>query len=345
MLSYANRVKVCILSRKHMRYSTMVQKGSPYQPKGSPYWPALQELEGREPHRSLQNLSVVMASSEDELIGIPFPEHSSDLLSNLNEQRLRGSIGSSKTFRDVCQLDFLKPDALGALLDFAYTATLTISNSSMRDVLRAARLLEIPCVVDACMEILRCNGTSWEEMGGDTEDLEGFIRARQYLDFFGAQENGEDATPPPEVDSPPPPIHSMPQPQKPVQLIPRKHRRKFLQVNPSQRNQNGGPYLVEDESMERANSPAEAPSPSELVPSDGSYGRFTPDLGLGGQHIFVPPSPPEDLLSDEEPPEMMYPTSLDIDNPESLSVSPDGADKLVRKRRSQMPRSALCATK
>ncbi|XP_073408476.1 zinc finger and BTB domain-containing protein 7B [Dendrobates tinctorius] len=312
-----------------------------------------------------------MASSEDELIGIPFPEHSSDLLSNLNEQRLRGVLcditiktqgleyrthravlaacshyfrklftgarGSGKTFRDVCQLDFLKPDALGALLDFAYTATLTISNSNMRDVLRAARLLEIPCVVDACMEILRCNGSSWEEMGGDTEDLEGFIRARQYLECYGAQENGEDATPPPEADSPPPPIHSMLQPQKPVQLIPRKHRRKFLQVNPSQRIQNGSPNLMEDESMERADSPAEAPSPSELVPSDSSYGRFTPDHGLGGHHIFVPPSPPDDLLSDEEPSEIMYPTPLDIDNPESLSVSLDGTDKLVRKRRSQMP--------
>ncbi|XP_075699674.1 zinc finger and BTB domain-containing protein 7B [Rhinoderma darwinii] len=312
-----------------------------------------------------------MASSEDELIGIPFPEHSCDLLSSLNEQRHRGVLcdvtirtqgleyrthravlaacsqyfrklftgtRSGKRSRDVCQLDFLKPDALAALLDFAYTATLTISNANMRDVLRAARLLEIPCVVEACVEILRCNG-GWEEKSGDAEDLEGFIRARQYLDRFGAQENGEDTTTTsPEAESPPP-VHSMPLPQKPLQFIPRKHRRKFLQVNPSQRAQNGGPYVVEDESMDRADSPAEAPSPGELPPSDSSlnYERFTPDNGLGGHHIFVPPSPPEDILSDEEPSEMMYATALDAGNPESVSASPDGADKLVRKRRSQMP--------
>lgn len=312
-----------------------------------------------------------MASSEDELIGIPFPEHSSDLLSSLNEQRHRGVLcditiktqgleyrthravlaacshyfqklftgarGGGKASRDVCQLDFLKPDALGALLDFAYTATLTISKANMRDVLRAARLLEIPCVVEACVDILRCNSSTWEEMDGDAEDLESFIRARQYLECYGTQENGEDANPPLEADSPPPPVHSMPLQQKPVQLIPRKHRRKFLQVNPSQRAQNGGPYLLEDESMERADSPVEALSPAELPPNDGSYERFTPDHGLGGQHIFVPPSPPEDILSDEEPPEMMYATPLDAENPESVSASPDGADKLVRKRRSQMP--------
>uniref|UniRef100_A0A8B9DKX5 BTB domain-containing protein n=1 Tax=Anser cygnoides TaxID=8845 RepID=A0A8B9DKX5_ANSCY len=31
-----------------------------------------------------------MASPEDDLIGIPFPEHSSELLSSLNEQRQLG---------------------------------------------------------------------------------------------------------------------------------------------------------------------------------------------------------------------------------------------------------------
>ncbi|XP_069805830.1 zinc finger and BTB domain-containing protein 7B [Dendropsophus ebraccatus] len=301
-----------------------------------------------------------MASSEDELIGIPFPEHSSDLLSSLNEQRHRGVLcditiktqgleyrthravlaACSHYFRklftgprvagaagrDVCELDFLKPDALGALLDFAYTATLTISNANMRDVLRTARLLEIPCVVEACVEILRCNGCSWEEMSGDAEDLECFIRARQYLECFITQENGQEASPPPaEADSPPPalpPIQPMPLPQKPVQLIPRKHRRKFLQVNPSQREKNGAHYLLEEE--ERAESPAEEVAPSEHLPHRE-------------QHIFVPPSPPDDILSDEENPELMYPAPLDAEHPESVSVSPDGGDKLVRKRRSQMP--------
>lgn len=302
-----------------------------------------------------------MATSEDELIGIPFPEHSSDLLSCLNEQRHRGVLCDitiktqgleyrthravlaacsqyfrklftgappAKSSRNVCQLDFLKPDALGALLDFAYTATLTISNANMRDVLRAARLLEIPCVVEACVEILQCNGGR-EEMGGDAEDLEGFLRARQYLECYGLQENGEDATPPPEAESSL--LLPMAVPQK---LIPRRVRRKFLQVNPSR-----APYIVDDDSAERAESPPDAPSPAELPPSDGSlnYERFTPNNGLGSQHMFVPPSPPDEILSDEEPTDMTFLGPLDPEHPELTASSLDGTDKLVRKRRSQMP--------
>ncbi|KAM5129073.1 zinc finger and BTB domain-containing protein 7B [Mantella aurantiaca] len=307
-----------------------------------------------------------MASSEDELIGIPFPEHSSDLLSSLNEQRHRGVLcditiktqgleyrthravlaACSQYFRklftgappgkpprDVCQLDFLKPDALGALLDFAYTATLTISNANMRDVLRAARLLEIPCVVEACVEILRCSGGREEEAGGEEEDLEGFLRARQYLERYGTQENGEDAA---EAESALLPALAMPLPHKPVQLIPRRGRKKFLQVNPSQRQQNGSPYMADDDSRERAESPAEVPSPPDMPPGD--YQRYAPDNGLGGPHnMFVPPSPPDEILSDEEPTDMSFLGSLDAEHPELTASSLDGADKLVRKRRSQMP--------
>lgn len=313
-----------------------------------------------------------MATSEDELIGIPFPEHSSDLLSCLNEQRHRGVLcditiktqgleyrthravlaacsqyfrklftgaPSGKSSRDVCTLDFLKPDALGALLDFAYTATLTISNANMRDVLRAARLLEIPCVVEACVEILRCNGGR-EELGADAEDLESFLRARQYLECYGTQENGEDASPPPDAESNQLPVLPMPLPQKHVQLIPRKGRRKFLQVNPSQRSiHNDNPYIVDDDSTERAESPTDAPSPSELPPNDGSLHceRFASDNVLGVQHMFVPPSPPEEILSDEEPTDMTFLGGLDPEHPELTASSLDGTDKLVRKRRSQMP--------
>ncbi|KAM4690781.1 LOW QUALITY PROTEIN: zinc finger and BTB domain-containing protein 7B [Rhinophrynus dorsalis] len=304
-----------------------------------------------------------MGSSEDDLIGIPFPEHSSDLLSSLNEQRHRGVLcditiktrgleyrthravlaASSHYFRklftgvqrrqlqSVCQLDFLKPDALGALLDFAYTATLTISNANMRDVLRAARLLEIPCVVDACMEILQCNGHH-EEMGGDAEDLEGFLRARQYLECYASQENGEDHRLTSETDSPSPATLNIPVPHKSVQLIPRRGRKKFLQVKPS-RNQNGSPYRME----ERVASPAEAPSPTEVPPADSSlsYDRFSADNGIGVQQIFVPPSPRE-ILSDEEISDMGCLRPMDLENSE-LAASLDGSDKLVRKRRSQMP--------
>ncbi|KAI3360507.1 hypothetical protein L3Q82_002394 [Scortum barcoo] len=134
--------------------------------------------------------SVAMSPGEDGLIGIPFPEHSNELLSHLNDQRRAGLLcdltlmsrgarypthrsvmaAVSLYFRrlfgteegggeggggfSVCQLDCVAPDALDALLEFAYTATLTIPSSGMRDVLRGAQLLGIQCVADACRDIL-----------------------------------------------------------------------------------------------------------------------------------------------------------------------------------------------
>lgn len=131
-----------------------------------------------------------MSPGEDGLIGIPFPEHSNELLSHLNNQRRTGLLcdltltsrgarypthrsvmaAVSLYFRrlfgteegggeggggfSVCQLDFVAPDALDALLEFAYTATLTIPSSAMRDVLRGAQFLGIQCVADACRDIL-----------------------------------------------------------------------------------------------------------------------------------------------------------------------------------------------
>ncbi|XP_040900490.1 zinc finger and BTB domain-containing protein 7B isoform X2 [Toxotes jaculatrix] len=139
-----------------------------------------------------------MSPGEDGLIGIPFPEHSNELLSRLNDQRRTGLLcdltltsrgarypthrsvmaAVSLYFRrlfgaeegggeggggfSVCQLDCVAPDALYALLEFAYTATLTIPSSGMRDVLRGAQLLGIQCVADACRDIL-----------GETAEAEG----------------------------------------------------------------------------------------------------------------------------------------------------------------------------
>ncbi|XP_034466218.1 zinc finger and BTB domain-containing protein 7B isoform X1 [Hippoglossus hippoglossus] len=141
---------------------------------------------------------VAMSPGEDGLIGIPFPEHSNELLSHLNDQRrtgllcdltltsrgarypthrsvmaavslyFRGLFGAEEGGGEggggfsVCQLDCVAPDALDALLEFAYTATLTIPSSGMRDVLRGAQLLGIQCVADACRDIL-----------GETAEAEG----------------------------------------------------------------------------------------------------------------------------------------------------------------------------
>uniref|UniRef100_A0A3P9I055 Zinc finger and BTB domain-containing protein 7B n=2 Tax=Oryzias latipes TaxID=8090 RepID=A0A3P9I055_ORYLA len=146
---------------------------------------------------------VAMSPGEDGLIGIPFPEHSNELLSHLNDQRrtgilcdltltsrgarypthrsvmaavslyFRGLFGAEEAGGEVgggfsvCQLDCVAPDALDALLEFAYTATLTIPSSGMRDVLRGAQLLGIQCVADACRDIL---GETAEAEGEKTEE-------------------------------------------------------------------------------------------------------------------------------------------------------------------------------
>ncbi|XP_029694629.1 LOW QUALITY PROTEIN: zinc finger and BTB domain-containing protein 7B [Takifugu rubripes] len=151
---------------------------------------------------------VVMSPGEDGLIGIPFPEHSSELLSHLNDQRRAGLLcdltltsrgarypthrsvmaavslyfrqlfGSEEGGADrgggfsVCQLDCVAPDALDALLEFAYTATLTIPSSGMRDVLQGAQLLGIQCVADACRDILGETAEAEKEFLGEPRVLQ-----------------------------------------------------------------------------------------------------------------------------------------------------------------------------
>lgn len=148
-----------------------------------------------------------MSPGEDGLIGIPFPEHSNELLSHLNDQRRTGLLcdltltshgarypthrsvmaAVSLYFRrlfgaeagggeggggfSVCQLDCVAPDALDALLEFAYTATLTIPSSGMRDVLRGAQLLGIQCVADACRDILGETAEAEGETAEEQKDL------------------------------------------------------------------------------------------------------------------------------------------------------------------------------
>ncbi|KAG7456820.1 hypothetical protein MATL_G00239990 [Megalops atlanticus] len=164
-------------------------------------------------------------------VGIPFPEHSADLLGGLNEQRLSGRLcdvllvtqdrefpahrsvlascssyfhklftsGAAADRQSVYTIDFVRADALAALLDFAYTATLTVSHASVGAVLSAARLLEIPPVRDVCTHLLDTKVLSppaGREQGEEDEedDEEGGkvgggeqasrLQAREYLEFF-----------------------------------------------------------------------------------------------------------------------------------------------------------------
>ncbi|XP_068430429.1 zinc finger and BTB domain-containing protein 7C [Clinocottus analis] len=138
---------------------------------------------------------------EEDLIGIPFPNHSSDVLCSLNEQRRQGLLcdvvlivrdqeyrthrsvlaACSQYFKKlftvvtdggggggggdhhhaaaaVYEIDFVAPDPLTAILEFAYTSTLTVTASNVKDILNAARMLEIPCIVNVCLEIMDSGG-------------------------------------------------------------------------------------------------------------------------------------------------------------------------------------------
>ncbi len=191
---------------------------------------------------------------EEGPVGIPFPEHSADLLGSLNRQRLSGLLcdvllvaqerefpahrsvlASCSTYfhklftsglaadrQKVYALDFVRPEALAALLDFAYTATLTVSRNSVVDILSAARVLDISPIQDVCTHLLDTKVlsplvgnvflTSWlmnvsehyddivpfllqagseqeedqeEEKRGNNGIEQGIqLRAREYLEFF-----------------------------------------------------------------------------------------------------------------------------------------------------------------
>ncbi|KAM6921581.1 zinc finger and BTB domain-containing protein 7A isoform 2-T3 [Xenentodon cancila] len=178
--------------------------------------------------------------AEEGPVGIPFPEHSADVLGSLNKQRLSGLLcdvllvtqdrefpahrsvlascssyfhklftsGAAADQQNIYSIDFVAAEALGALLDFAYTATLTVSHSSVADILAAAHLLEIPPVQDVCTHLLDTKVLSppvGNEQRNEDEEGKGTggkeqgnrVRAQEYLEYFqrGAHWSSSCSTP------------------------------------------------------------------------------------------------------------------------------------------------------
>nr|XP_015827026.2 zinc finger and BTB domain-containing protein 7A [Nothobranchius furzeri]XP_015827027.2 zinc finger and BTB domain-containing protein 7A [Nothobranchius furzeri] len=180
--------------------------------------------------------------TEEGPVGIPFPEHSADILGGLNKQRLSGLLcdvllvtqdrefpahrsvlascssyfhklftsGAVADQQNIYSIDFVAAEALGALLDFAYTATLTVSQNSVADILAAAHLLEISPVQDVCTHLLdtkvlsppagnerRDENGDGEGKGREVEEQGNRIRAREYLEYFqrGAHWSSSCSTP------------------------------------------------------------------------------------------------------------------------------------------------------
>ncbi|XP_067317941.1 zinc finger and BTB domain-containing protein 7A-like [Anolis sagrei] len=171
-----------------------------------------------------------MEGSVDGPIGIPFPDHSSDILSSLNEQRNHGLLcdvvilvdgqefpthrsvlaACSEYFKklftsglvadqqNVYEIDFVTAKALSALLEFAYTATLTVSTSNVGEILDAATLLEIQAVREVCTDLLerKILAKTHDQMNTvDQIDQRNHLRAKEYLEFFQSNPiNGQPAS-------------------------------------------------------------------------------------------------------------------------------------------------------
>ncbi|KAJ4943463.1 hypothetical protein JOQ06_005964 [Pogonophryne albipinna] len=146
---------------------------------------------------------VLLVSQE-----LEFPAHRSVLASCSSYFHKLFTSGAAADQQNVYNIDFVVAEALGALLDFAYTATLTVSHSSVADILAAACLLEIPPVQDVCTHLLDSKVLSppagserrdEEEEGkgrGGTEQGNR-VRAQEFLEFYlrGAHWSSSCSTP------------------------------------------------------------------------------------------------------------------------------------------------------
>ncbi|KAL4658941.1 zinc finger and BTB domain-containing protein 7A-like [Arapaima gigas] len=191
-------------------------------------------------------------AAEEGPIGVPFPEHSTDVLCGLNEQRLSGQLcdvllvaqgrefpahrsvlascsayfhklftsGAAADRQSVYAIDFVRAEALSALLEFAYTATLTVSHASVGEVLSAARLLEVPPVREVCMHLLNTKvllppaGSETGKEEDSKELAEGGrgeqgcqLQAQEYLEFFQRGAHWGSSCSTPELRDPPAPLH------------------------------------------------------------------------------------------------------------------------------------------
>ncbi|XP_024118252.2 zinc finger and BTB domain-containing protein 7A isoform X1 [Oryzias melastigma] len=181
--------------------------------------------------------------AEEGPVWIPFPEHGADVLGGLNKQRLSGLlcdvllVSEEREFpahrsvlascssyfhklftsgaadqHNVYNIDFVAAEALGALLDFAYTATLTVSRSSVADILGAARLLEIPPVQEVCAHLLDtkvlsppagCEQNEEDEEDRGRGEQGNRLRAQEYLEFFQRGAHWSSSCSTPELRDPP----------------------------------------------------------------------------------------------------------------------------------------------
>uniref|UniRef100_UPI00358FC5CF zinc finger and BTB domain-containing protein 7A-like n=1 Tax=Myxine glutinosa TaxID=7769 RepID=UPI00358FC5CF len=160
-----------------------------------------------------------MAVVDNGLIGIPFPEHGNNMLCSLNEQRQAGLLCDGivvcaggqefpihrallascsgffrRAFTDEMlprtrmHIDGICSDTFAALLEFVYTATVTVSPNSLRRLLDAARFLEFTQVAEVCADVLRESGEALRnsQIPSPDSDCSGNVPSQKYWSCNGS---------------------------------------------------------------------------------------------------------------------------------------------------------------